>query len=205
MLGYTWKRIRKSLKSKRDQRVFDWQQAEIDAFMELHKEQYIDLYFADACHFSLTPSVRYAWQRKGEQILVPAAKSIALSVFGLMTPDCKLFSQTFQGTLNSEKIIALIDEFAQTITKQTIVVIDNAPVHHSKAFQAKIEQWKKLDLYIYFLPPYSPELNKIEILWRFIKYKWMPLDAYSNIQNLKERLSQILTNIGQPKYSINFF
>jgi len=116
-----------------------------------------------------------------------------------------LFSQTFQGTLNSEKIIALIDEFAETITKQTIVVIDNAPVHHSKAFQAKIEQWKKLDLYIYFLPPYSPELNKIETLWRFIKYKWMPLDAYANIQNLKERLSQILTNVGQPKYSINFF
>lgn len=173
--------------------------------MELHQQRYIDLYFADACHFSLVPSVRYAWQKKDEQILVPSARSTALSVFGLMTPDCKLFQQTFQGTINSEKIIALIDEFAQTITKQTIVIVDNAPVHHSQAFQAKIKQWQELDLYIYFLPPYSPELNKIETLWRFIKYKWMPLDAYANIENLKERLSQILDNIGQEKYNINFF
>lgn len=83
--------------------------------MQLHQDGYIDLYFADASHFSLTPSVRYAWQKKDEQTLVPAAKSIALSVFGLMTPDCKLFSQTFQGTLNSQKIISVFDEFTQTI------------------------------------------------------------------------------------------
>lgn len=173
--------------------------------MGLHRDGYIDLYFADACHFSLTPSTRYAWQKKGEQILLPSAKSIVLSVFGLITPDCKLFSKTFQGTLNSEKIIGVFDEFAQTIQKQTIVVVDNAPVHHSKAFRAKIQEWQQMDLYIYFLPPYSPELNKIETLWRFIKYKWMPLDAYTNIKNLKERLSKILDNIGQEKYSIKFY
>lgn len=205
MLGYTWRRIRKSLKSKRDQRVFDWQKAEIDAFMKLYRDGYIDLYFADACHFSLTPSVRYAWQKKGEQISVPSAKSIALSVFGLMTPDCILFSETFQGTLDSGKIIDVIDKFSETIVKQTVVVVDNAPVHHSKAFQAKIQEWQELDLYVYFLPPYSPELNKIETLWRFIKYKWLPLDAYANINNLKERLADILQNVGQLKYSINFY
>lgn len=185
--------------------MFDWQKAEIDAFMQFHRESYIDLYFADAAHFSLTPSVRYVWQKKNEQILVPAAKSIALSVFGLMTPDCKLFSQTFQGTLNSDKITGVFDEFSQTIEKQTVVVADNAPVHHSKVFSRKIEQWQEQDLYVYFLPLYSPELNRIETLWRFIKYKWLPLDAHANIENLKERLSDILANVGHQKYNINFY
>lgn len=99
----------------------------------------------------------------------------------------------------------MIDRFSETIVKQTVVVVDNAPVHHSKAFQAKIQEWQKLDLYVYFLPPYSPEFNKIETLWRFIKYKWLPLDTYANIENLKERLADILDNIGQSKYSINFY
>ncbi len=129
----------------------------------MHRQGYIDLYFADACHFSLTPSVSSAWQKKDEQILVPSAKSIALSLFGLMTLDCKLYSQTFQGTLNSEKIISVFDQFTKTTVKQTIVIVDNAPVHHSKAFKAKIEQWREQDVYIYFLPAYPPELNKIEI------------------------------------------
>jgi transposase len=203
-LGYSYKRVRKSLKSKRDQQVFDWQYAELERFIELYEYNYIDLFYADACHFSLVPNVRYAWQRKGEEILLPAVRKTALSVFGIMNLDCQLHYQTFEGTLNSEKIIAVIDEFVQHIKKQTILVIDNASVHHSKAFETKITQWQEQDLYVYFLPKYSPELNKIEILWRFIKYSWLPFDAYANIQNFKERLTDILQNVGN-KYKIKLY
>lgn len=35
-------------------------------------------------------------------------------------------------------------------------------------------------LFIYYLPPYSPELNLIEILWSFIKYAWLPFNAYKD-------------------------
>ena len=196
--------MRKSLKEKRDKQVFDWQFAELECFEELHKQGYIDLFYADASHFSLVPSVRYAWQRKGEEILLPSTRTTALSVFGIMSLDCNLHSKVFEGTLNSEKIIATIDEFVQHIRKQTILVIDNARVHHSKIFKAKIKEWREQDLYVYFLPKYSPELNKIEILWRFIKYLWLPFDAYKNIQNIKEHLNEILRNVGT-KYYINFF
>jgi transposase len=151
--------VRKSLKNKRDEQVFNWQFAELERFTELNKQDYL---------------------------------------------DCKLHSKIFEGTLNSEKIIATIDEFVQHIRKQTILVIDNARVHHSKMFKEKIKEWHEQDLYVYFLPKYSPELNKIEILWRFIKYSWLPLDAYKNIQNIKERLNEILLNVGG-KYYINFF
>ena len=89
-----------------------------------------------------------------------------------------------------------MDEFSQTITKRTVVVIDNAPIHHSKKFRARIAQWQEQDLWIYYLPAYSPELNIIEILWRFIKYQWLPFDAFLNFQNLKERLADVLAKIG---------
>ncbi len=69
---------------------------------------------------------------------------------------------------------------------------------------AKIEQWREQDLWIYYLPPYSPELNIIEILWRFIKYQWLPFDAFMNFQNLKERIAEVLNGIGS-KHRINFY
>jgi transposase len=56
---------------------------------------------------------------------------------------------------------------------------------------------------IYFLPPYSPELNLIEILWRRIKYQWLDFDAYKSFQNLKESLNFVL-NIFGGKYDIKF-
>ncbi|MBC6474874.1 MAG: transposase [Hormoscilla sp. GM102CHS1] len=32
----------------------------------------------------------------------------------------------------------------------------------------------------FYLPTYSPQLNIIEILWRFIKYSWLNTDAYES-------------------------
>ncbi len=67
----------------------------------------------------------------------------------------------------------------------------------------KVKEWKLQDLYIYFLPSYSPELNIIEILWRRIKYNLMPLDSYLNFEKLTENLNYVLINFGE-KYDINF-
>ena len=38
-------------------------------------------------------------------------------------------------------------------------------------------KWVKRGLIIKYLPPYSPELNLIEILWRFMKYDWLPFSV----------------------------
>ena len=85
-----------------------------------------------------------------------------------------------------------------------MVILDNAPIHKSKKFIADIAHWREIDLYIYFLPPYSLELNKIEILWRFIKYQWIPLETNRSFQNLKERLSETLLLVGS-KHIINYY
>lgn len=172
--------------------------------MTLEKDGYIDLYFGDESHFGLTPNVPYAWQHKDNPILLPSRKSQKLSVFGLMNPTCQLFSKMVVGGFNSSLVINCIDDFVRTIKKKTILILDNAPIHKSKAFKEKMKEWLNLDLYIYFLPPYSPELNKIEILWRFIKYKWLPFDAFVNFKNLKDRLELILNNVGT-KCSVNFY
>jgi transposase len=53
------------------------------------------------------------------------------------------------------------------------------------------------------LSPYSPELNLIEILWRRIKYTWLPFSAYTCLNALSEALETILSQVGS-KYQITF-
>jgi transposase len=169
----------------------------------LEDSGYIDLYFGDESHFGLTPNVPYAWQTKENPILLPAAKGKFLNVVGLMNRKNELFFELDETTFNSDKLINFMDRFANQIVKRTVVILDNSPIHKSKKFMAKIEEWKEKDLLIFFLPPYSPELNLIEILWRRIKYQWLPFEAYLCFQNLKERLSYVLNNFGI-KYDIIF-
>ena len=164
---------------------------------------YIDLYFGDESHFGLTPNVPYAWQTKENPILLPAAKGKFLNVVGLMNRKNDLFFEVDETTFNTNKFICFMDKFVEQVVKQTVVILDNSPIHKSKKFMAKINEWKEKDVLIYFLPPYSPELNLIEILWKRIKYQWLPFDAYLCFQNLKERLSYVLNNF-RIKYDIIF-
>lgn len=106
----------------------------------------------------------------------------------------ELFFEMNETTFNTDKFILFMDKFAGQIVKKTVVILDNSPIHRSKKFMAKISGWKEKDLLIFFLPPYSPELNLIEILWKRIKYQWLPFEAYLCFQNLKERLSYVLND-----------
>jgi transposase len=108
-----------------------------------------------------------------------------------------------EGTVDSECVIACLDHFCTTLNKDTVVVLDNAPIHTSESFQAKIPVWKAKGLLLKFLPKNSPELNCIEILWKHIKYYWLPFSAYVNFECLKEALTNILVNVGK-EYRISF-
>jgi transposase len=57
------------------------------------------------------------------------------------------------------------------VGKRTVIVVDQASIHTCDALQGKLEEWNERQIEIFQLPSYSPELNLIEILWRFIKYE----------------------------------
>jgi transposase len=114
-----------------------------------------------------------------------------------------------QETINAAKLVNIFDCFAKNITQKTVIFLDNAPIHKSKLFQSKIEQWEREnDLFLFFIPTYSPELNLIEIFWRqingaMVHYKWLSFSAYNSFENLKKELQNIAENQNK-KYNINF-
>ncbi|WP_233530556.1 IS630 family transposase [Gelidibacter salicanalis] len=182
---------------------FEFKRQQIESLKELENNGYIDLYYGDESHFGLTPNVPYAWQTKSNPVLLPAAKGKFLNVVGLMGRKNHLFFEVDETTFNSDKIISFMDRFNKQIVKRTVVILDDSPIHKSKKFMAKIKEWEENDLLIYFLPPYSPELNLIEILWRRMKYRCLPFEANFGFKNLKEHVSEVLNNFGR-KYDIIF-
>ena len=112
-------------------------------------------------------------------------------------------SYIFENKITSEIVIKFLDNYANKIKQLTVVVIDNAPIHRSKAFQKKIAEWKEKKLEIFWLPTYSPQLNLIEILWRFMKYEWVEKEVYFSWKNLVEYVEKVLKYFGT-KYIINF-
>jgi hypothetical protein len=163
----------------------------------------IDLCYFDEAGFSLDPCIPYAWQTIGQTIQIPTARGKRLNVLGFFNTDNELTPFCVEGSVDSQTVMGCMNAFCNTLKKKTIVIIDNAPIHRSQAFKAQIPAWQKKGLYLYFLPEYSPELNLIENLWRFIKYYWLPFSAYLNFGTLVEAVEEILINVGA-KYRIDF-
>jgi transposase len=91
---------------------------------------------------------------------------------------------TIEGAVDSDVVIHFFNAFCRTLQGPTVVVVDNASIHTSEAFQEALPQWEKQGLWIFYLPEYSPELNLIEILWRFMKYEWIEFWAYTSWNHL---------------------
>jgi len=198
-----WKRVRRSLRSRRNQAQFDEVTSLLEQLRRRQQKGEIGVFYFDECGFTLEPPIPYAWQFPDEQLETPSSTSRRLNVLGFLSPDMDFHSFVFECSVNSDVVIACFDWLSDQISRETWIVIDNAPMHTSDAFEDKIPEWEAKGLFIQRLPPYSPELNLIEILWRFIKYFWLPFSAYESFQSLVQAVEDILRQIGS-EYRIHF-
>ena len=203
-LGMSWCRIRKRVGGQPDAAEYQQKKAKLASLKIADQKGDIDLRYFDESGFCLISNVPYGWQPIGkEEIYIESQHSKRLNVLGFMNRSNDLEAYVFEKSITSDVVIACVDEFTKIIEKPTVLVIDNASIHTSHKFEAKIEEWKSKNLEIFRLPPYSPELNLIEILWRFIKYEWIELEAYKSWGNLVDYVEGVLINFGS-KYIINF-
>ena len=154
--------------------------------------------------FSLNCVIPYAWQFPNEPICILPQRGKTVNSFGIMNAHGnEVHINSKEGSIKSQFVIDSINNWAETITKPTILVLDNAPIHKAKIFQEKMIQWQEKNLYIFFLPAYSPHLNRIETLWRKTKYYYIKPQDYQSLDTLKEALDQIWLKFGN-EYIVNF-
>ena len=203
--GYVWKRMRRSSRARRDDVEFRAAEAELAQLRAsiLAGTNAFDLWYYDEAGFTLQPAIPYAWQRIGQRLELASTHGPRQNVLGFFNLHNQFYSFAFPGPIDSHTVIHCFDLFHQQQQKPAVVVIDNAPIHTSDDFEDELERWQQEGLSVKFLPPYCPELNLIEHLWRKIKYEWLPLDAYLNFKTLTVSLFEVLRGIGS-KYRITF-
>jgi len=171
--------------------------------ISLEEQGLIDLLFTDECGFSLSPSIPYGWQPIGKQLGIRSSKDRVANLFGLLSRQGKLKVYSTSKSINSQFIIECIDEIALTVKRPTVLVMDNAPWHRAENLLKKQKEWVQKDVYLFFLPTYSPHLNLIETLWRKIKYEWLQSEDYLSAKILKDAIFNIIKKY-HDEFCINF-
>lgn len=201
--NFSWRRVCKKPKGEADPVEYAKKKEELEELEKQAEARIIDLCYFDESGFSLDPYIPYAWQEIGETIELECSKGKRLSVVGFLSKHREFVAYTTEGKVDSAFIIACIDEFIIGLTQKTVIVMDNSSFHTSCAIKARIPEWQSKNLEIFYLPKYSPWLNLIEILWRFMKYDWVEWWAYKGWPYLVEYVEMVIRGYGT-EYEINF-
>jgi len=202
-VSMSWHRFRRVVGGQPNAQEYAHKHAELEALKHLEDQGELDLYYLDETGFCLIPCIPYGWQPIGQSMEIESRRSQRLNVLGMMTRTHQLHTYVSCQSITSEVVIACIDAFFPTVNQRTVIVMDQASIHTSDAIYDKLEEWQQRQIEIFHLPSYSPQLNLIEILWRFIKYEWIEVSAYRSWQSLVEYVETVLREFGDT-YVINF-
>ena len=173
---------------------------QLDTLLEQTIDNESVVYFADGVHPTHNTRSTHAWIEKGTQRLQPTlsgrdrvninAVINAKDPIEVIIEECK--------TVNAQTTKALYQKIieANPDKKNIYIISDNARYYRNKELMAWIENTPVKPI---FLPPYSPNLNLIERLWKFMRKKIINTKFYRTKEEFRQAILKFFKNINQYK------
>lgn len=178
--------------------------AEMQPFLTEIDENEVIL-FADAVHPQHNTRSSYAWIKKGQDKFIPSNTGRRrLNINGAMNAHHPEEVVIYEAdTINAEATIALYDKIQQRYqNKERIYVFgDNARYYRNAQLQAWLTQNPRIVQV--FLPPYSPNLNLIELLWKLLRKKCINTHFYPDFKDFRQAILNFFEHIGQYKEELD--
>lgn len=157
----------------------------------------VDLYYGDEAGVALEPNVPYGWQFSDEEVSMPSERGAGINCFGLFMRSNKSWTATSEKTIDAAFVVEQLERFSFSLSRVTVVVLDNARIHTGRKMDERIEGWQRRGLFVFYLPTYSPHLNIAETLWRKLKYEWLSAADYESKGHLQYAVRQALSAFGK--------
>ena len=150
------------------------------------------VFFVDAAHFVLSPFLGFLWSLARVFIPAPSGRQ-RFNVLGALDAVTKeILTVTNQTYITSVQVCELLTQLASHgLGIPLTVVLDNARYQRCQLVMAHAA---RLGIELLFLPPYSPNLNLIERLWKFVKKQCLYSKYYDKFDKFKQAISDCLEN-----------
>ncbi len=138
----------------------------------------VELVYLDESGCQLWSPASYSYSRKGEQKCIEQTdrRNGRISILGVWQPNKSFKYALACGSFKSENYIKVIDWVAELASqtlrdtgRMTVVVQDNGSLHTSHLTRQQWQRWRSQGLFLFFLPPYCSEMNRIEDQWHQLK------------------------------------
>jgi len=144
----------------------------------------------DAAHFVLAPFLGYLWTRLRRFIRAPAGRQRFNVLGALNAVTHQLVTVTNDSYINAQSVCDLLRKIAAAHEEIPItLILDNARYQKCKIVWALAESLK---IELLYLPSYSPNLNLIERLWKFVKKQVLYSKYYTDFTSFSGAITHCL-------------
>ena len=142
------------------------------------------------------------WQVRGETVEIPApGTNKKFPVYGALNYRTNHVSHRNGNGKNSRNFVAFLAQLAQEYRNRTcILVIDNASYHTSAISRNYLAEMQGT-FHVVWLPPYSPELNDIERIWKYVKGAAVANHDFGGVADLREAVTSAFSDLNRREAS----
>jgi hypothetical protein len=128
------------------------------------------IFFGDSVHPTQASKLSYGWIFKGEDHVLPTTgQKTRLNITGALNLETGHIFHKNYDRISGESFINFLKDLQKAYQNapKIHVIVDRGPCHRSKEVKAYL-RGEDVRIKLHYLPPYSPNLNPIERLWKIM-------------------------------------
>lgn len=163
--------------------------------------------FMDGVHPQHNTSSCRVWSKRGEKKFIPSNSGRQrINLNGLYNPHNQDVIIREDDSINAQSTIALLNMAMEQYTdkKHIYFISDNARYYKCKLVNEFLDKHKE-KISLIFLPPYSPNLNLIERLWKFLRKKTIHTHYYEKFADFRKAIFEQIDDLENQKAELKTF
>lgn len=183
-----------------------WQRETYPAIARLAKSQGADIFFWDESGFRADAVHGKTWGVRGETPVVhrPGQRQ-SFSAASAVNANGAFWFCTFEGALNAELFIVLLQQMMKYRRRPLHLVLDSLPAHKKAIVRDYVATTDDM-LTLHFLPGYAPDLNPDELVWSHVKRTGVARRPLQAGEKLRDKIEEQLAKLQQmPRLIRSFF
>jgi transposase len=169
------------------------------------KQEGADIFFGDAASIRSDHHAGKTWGIKGKTpVVVSTGARFSFSLLSAVSGRGLMRFMVTEGGVNSDVFITFLKRLVANAKRKIFLIVDNGPSHVSKktkAFVASIKE--KLELF--YLPPYSPDLNPDELVWNHLKTNTVGRSIVKDKSDFKRQVRKSMKLLQNDKEKVRSF
>lgn len=168
-LGFSFQRPVQRAYEQDSTLVKTWLTEEFPKILRLAKQERAEIFFEDESGIRSDASVGKTWGKIGKTPVVKrTGRRYSLNLVSAISPRGEFRFMCTKGSFGAREFIVFLSRLLNTTKRKVFVIADGHPAHKSVSVRKFLEKMKGR-IRLFFLPPYSPELNPDELVWNALK------------------------------------